>query len=256
MIPQILQLGPLPINSFGLMVALGIFAAIYSLQRSFKLYELDPTKAESIVLLAGVTGIIGARLLYVLEDWQSLEGHRWEALFASAGFTFYGGFILAALIVVIKSKLQKIPLSIMAATALPAVALGYAIGRLGCQLSGDGDYGIQTKSILGMSYSTGVVPTPPGILVFPTPLYESVMCLGIAWLLFSIEKQESWRKQPLRIFGVGLFLLALERFFVEFLRINPKLLDGLSEAQLIALLLAFLGLLFIFIFKTKTLERS
>jgi phosphatidylglycerol:prolipoprotein diacylglycerol transferase len=242
MIPQIFQIGPIPVNSFGLMVALSLLVGIYSMQRSFRLYGLNPLLAENYVLTAGLTGIIGARLLYMLENFQEIQHDIIGALFSSAGFTFYGGFILATIVLIIKSKRDKIPLNYLAAATAPAIALGYAVGRLGCQLSGDGDYGMPTDTLLGMSYASGVIPTPQGVFVYPTPLYESTISILIAIYLYKLEQCSSARSTPLKIFSLALILLSLERFFVEFLRINPKLLWGLSEAQLIATFLAIIGI--------------
>jgi phosphatidylglycerol:prolipoprotein diacylglycerol transferase len=106
-----------------------------------------------------------------------------------------------------------------------------------------------------MSYSTGVVPTPPGITVFPTPLYESVLCLLIAGLLFSMEKKPAWQMRPVGLFSLGVLLLAVERFAIEFLRINPRLLGELSQAQLIAIVIGVSsGALFLY--HVMTLRRS
>ena len=252
MIPQIIQFGAFPVNSFGLLVALALFAGILSLQRSLARYGVNPEHAEGLVFVAGISGIIGARLLHLIEIFDGFTAEFQAALFAPAGFTFYGGFILASVCVALFSILKKLPISCIAGAAAPAVALGYAIGRLGCQLSGDGDYGMYTHSILGMSYSTGYVPTPPGILAYPTPLYESAMCIVIAFLLYSMEKRPYWIERPLAIFGVGVFLLAVERFAIEFLRLNPILFGSFTQAQLIAL---GVGLVALFFIKTAPVHK-
>ena len=253
MIPEIFSVGPFPVNSFGLCVALGLFAAILSVQRSLFRYGADYKQAENMVFVAGISGVIGARLLHLIEIFDGFTPEFWQAAIAPAGFTFYGGFILATICVALFALRQKMPLPIAAGVAAPAVALGYAIGRLGCQLSGDGDYGISTESILGMSYGTGYVPTPPGVLAYPTPLYESFLCLVIAWLFFRLEEQPAWRQRPLKIFGLGVLLLAVERFSIEFLRINPDLVGTLSQAQLIAIAIAILSTVII-VFAPKAKE--
>lgn len=250
MIPQIFHIGAFPVNSFGLCVALGLFATIFSLQRSLARYGSEPRYAEGLVFVAGISGILGARLLHLIEIYDGFTPAFWSAAIAPAGFTFYGGFILAAVSVALYAWRNGLVLARVAGSAAPAVALGYAIGRLGCQLSGDGDYGRRTDSFLGMSYSSGVVPTPPGVLVYPTPLYESAICLAIAGFLFTLEKKPYWQRRPAAVFSLGVFLLALERFTVEFLRINPRLMGGLSQAQLLALVIGGASLV-LFLFKAR-----
>src|ERR1700685_2381459 len=129
----------------------------------------------------------------------------------------------------------------MCATAL---ALGYGIGRIGCQVSGDGDYGIRSKLPWAMGYPHGTLPTPPGVTVQPTPIYETVaMCL-VAYLLWRLRD----RMRPGGVFAVYLVRSGLERFLVEFIRRNKEVLLGLTAPQveslvLLAIGLAWLGLL-------------
>ena len=246
MIPQIFQLGPLPINSFGLAVALGILAGIKLLERSFAANNIPVKLAERYALTAGIVGLLGARLWYVFVDFYSEVKHDLiAALFSSAGFTFYGGFILSTIVLLIMSRIDRIPLARFLDSLGPALTIAYAIGRLGCQLSGDGDYGIATESIFGMSYSTGVIPTAPGVLVFPTPLYESFMAFLILAVLLKLEKIPAMIARPYSRFGSYLALIASERFLIEFLRINRKFSYGLSQAQFIAIGLIVIGIFMI-----------
>jgi phosphatidylglycerol:prolipoprotein diacylglycerol transferase len=117
--------------------------------------------------------------------------------------------------------------------AAPSAALGYGIGRIGCLLSGDGCYGIETKFgwPLGMSFPDGLLATQPGVRVYPTPLFEMVAAMLIGWWL--------WRRagKPHAVGAIVGYYLALSgaaRFLVEFIRRNPKVLWGLSNAQLAA----------------------
>lgn len=246
MIPEILSLGPIPINSFGLMVALSLLAGIYRLALSFKRHGLDPDLAERYVLTGGFVGLLGARIWHILENYDDLKDDLAAAIFSSAGFTFYGGFLVSCLVLFIMSRRDNLPLAPFLDSMGPALALGYAIGRLGCQLSGDGDYGMVTTSIWGMSYSTGVVPTPPGILAYPTPLFESAISLFILVLLSRWEVSSSFSR-PFKKFGAYLALISLERFLVEFLRINPRLAAGLSEAQILSIAIFCVGIILLFV---------
>lgn len=245
MIPTILELGPFPIRSFGLMVALALFAGAVRLMRSFERYGLNPQLAERYVTVGGISGLIGARLWYLGENWNEVRYDLLGALLSSAGFTFYGGFIIATIFVYLAARRDGTDVSKLCDALGPCLALGYAVGRLGCQLSGDGDYGKATLGFWGMSYASGVVPTAPGELVYPTPLFESTIALGVLWILSTIETRDTILRGPFQRFGLYLALISVERLFIEFFRINPAVIWGLSEAQCIALLLISVGVLMV-----------
>lgn len=242
MIPRILELGPIPLNSFGLMVALAVFAAIYRLQMSFAANGIDQSKAEKYVLTGALVGLAGARVWYIIVFYPTLKEDLLGAVFSGAGFIFYGGFIAATVTLIAMSQIEKIPLSKFLDSMGPTLALGYAVGRVGCQLSGDGDYGMATTSIFGMSYEHGVIPTPPGVFAFPTPLYESILALGVLFLLLKADKITFWLS-PYRRFGLYLACMSVERFLIEFLRLNPRIALGLSQAQFISIGLFLVGLI-------------
>jgi len=237
MIPTLLELGPIPIRSFGLMVALALFAGGLRLTLSFSRYGLDPRLAERYVTAAGIVGLLGARLWFIGENWSDLSEDLCGALTSSAGFTFYGGFILAAISVYVLARRDGTDIAKLCDSLGPCLALGYAIGRLGCQLSGDGDYGVPTSGFWGMSYATGVVPTPPGVLVYPTPLFESAIALGVLWVLSKVEVSSTVLIGRFQRFGLYLVMISFERLLVEAFRPNPIVALGMSEAQLIALCL-------------------
>lgn len=241
MIPTLIEIGPLPIRSFGLMVALALFAGALRLAYSFRRYGLDPRLAERYVTAAGVSGLLGARLWFIGENWSELKGDLVGALISSAGFTFYGGFIIAAIFVYFLARRDGTDFAKLCDSLGPCLALGYAVGRLGCQLSGDGDYGIPTTGFWGMSYATGVVPTPAGLLVYPTPLFESTIALAVLWIVSRVEVNSTVLTGRFQRFGLYLVLISMERLGVEGLRGNPIVAFGMSEAQMIALALIVLG---------------
>lgn len=240
MIPIIIQLGPIPINSFGLMMALAILAASLLLAKTFQANGIDPSLGDKFAFTAGVSGLIGARIWFLAEHYNELAADFWSAAFSSAGFTFYGGFIIASLSVIFLCKQNKLSIAKVADCLGPALCLGYAVGRLGCQLSGDGDYGMQTTSFWGMSYATGVIPTDPGVLAYPTPFFESTIALVVMFILLKVDSSLKWQA-PFQRFGLYLILISTERFFIEFIRIERKFDSGYSEAQYIALILALIG---------------
>ena len=244
MIPTIFHLGPLPINSFGLCVALCFFAGSILLSRSFALRGIPEKYAESFIFIGGIVGLIGARIWYLLGNWDDFLADPVGGLLSGGGFTFYGGFIFSAVTLIALVKFKGISLSAFLDSMGPTLALAYAIGRLGCQLSGDGDYGIATTSVFGMSYSQGVIPTAPGVLVFPTPIFESVISLVVLWLLLRLERSPAWQA-PFACWGMYLLLMATERFLIEYIRIEKRFGYGLSQAQWIAVALFLTGLILI-----------
>ena len=227
------------------MVALALFAGAIRLAISFKRYGLDARLAERYVTAAGLSGLIGARLWFIAENWSGLRHDLLGALLSSAGFTFYGGFIIASIVVYLLAKRDGTDISKLCDALGPCLALGYAVGRLGCQLSGDGDYGIRTIGWWGMSYATGVVPTLPGELVYPTPLFESSIALLVLWILSAVEVRPSVLSGRFQRFGFYLVLISIERFVVEFFRTNDKILASFSEAQVIAVGLAVFGVVLV-----------
>jgi phosphatidylglycerol:prolipoprotein diacylglycerol transferase len=239
MIPTVFELGPIPVYSFGLMIALMFVAAVARLGASFDEIGIDKKLAENFIFYGVFSGLLGARLWFIIEEWQQVRGDLLGAIISGSGFTFYGGFVAALLVVTALCHRNKISLYKFFDAVGPTLALGYAIGRLGCQLSGDGDYGITTTSWLGMSYSSGVVPTPPGILVLPTPLYESTISIFICLIVLN-PRVRTFLSKPWQIWGFTLALLSIERFLVEFIRIKHKY-GGLSEAHYFSLVFLLIG---------------
>ncbi|MCB0339756.1 MAG: prolipoprotein diacylglyceryl transferase [Bdellovibrionales bacterium] len=252
MIPVIFEIGPLPVNSFGLMMACAFLSGIYLLANSFELEGIDPKISERFIFVAALSGLFGARLWFLIENYSLIDDNLFAAFFSSAGFVFYGGFLFATLCTYLLCLYHKIPFSRFCDAVGPTMALGYAIGRVGCQLSGDGDYGKVTDSIWGISYSTGVVPTPEGISVYPTPVFESIFACVITLILVKVEKSHAWRAVPWRRFGLYLLLISVERFLVEYIRVEQRYAYGLSSAQYVSALLMFSGLCMIVLKRVRS----
>jgi phosphatidylglycerol:prolipoprotein diacylglycerol transferase len=174
---------------------------------------------------------VGAKLWHVLDTPAEFREIGWRVLWDSAGFAWFGGLLFGISALVFQGWWAKIGGLRTLDLAAPSAAIGYGIGRIGCFLSGDGCYGIETRlhPPWGMSFPNGILPTPPGVRVFPTPLFELAAGLLIGWWL--------WRRlgKPHAvgtIVGQYLVLSGIARFLVEFIRRNPKVLWGLSNAQL------------------------
>lgn len=226
MYPEI-SLGPVTVQTFGLMFALSFVAAGWLV--ALRLRELGKPVDWSyeMVLAAAVGGLIGSKLWFAVEQGELDFGQ----LFSGSGLVWYGGLLGGALAVVIYARYRgMLNLQLLDITA-PGLALGYAVGRIGCQLSGDGDYGEQWDGPWAMGYPDGTVPTLPGETVHPTPIYETLAMFAVAALLWR------WRDRFAEgmLFALYLMLAGLERFLVEFVRRNDAALAGLTTAQLFSL---------------------
>lgn len=229
MLPFI-HLGHLNIPTFGLMLWLAAVVAALIMDRSFRRAAID-ADAVGIVAIAVVAGIVGAKLWHVLDTPIEFREMGWKVLWDSAGFAWYGGLIFGIAALLFQGWWAKIGALRTLDLAAPAAAVGYGVGRIGCFLSGDGCYGIATKLPWpwGMSFPHGIDPTPPGVSVYPTPLLEFGAGLLIGWWLW----YRAGKQHPTgAILGEYLLLTGLARFLVEFIRRNPKILWGLSNAQL------------------------
>ena len=240
MYPYLLHIGPITIASFGLMVALGFLAALAVLTRELKRREVPEGEelASSIITTAMIGGLIGSKLYFVLfETPANLEwGELFDVIFSGYGLTWYGGFIVATAAVMWQMHRRSAPLLTVADAGAMALAVGYAIGRIGCQLAGDGDYGVPTDLPWAMAYPNGVVPTLEK--VHPAPVYETLSHLAIYGCLWQLRDRLAL---PGLGFSLYLILSGVARFSVESIRINPRVVWGLSEAQLISVAMIALG---------------
>jgi phosphatidylglycerol:prolipoprotein diacylglycerol transferase len=227
MIPY-LHLWHFNIPTFGLMLWFAAVAAALVMDRNFKRSGID-ADAVGMVAIAVLAGIVGAKLWHVIDTPSEFRELGWRVLWDTAGFAWYGGLTFGISALIFQGWWARIGGLRTLDLAAPAAAIGYGIGRIGCFLSGDGCYGIATNLPWGMSFPNGIEPTAPGVRVHPTPLYELGAGLLIGWFLW-------WRGGKERgtgaIVGEYLVLTGIARFLVEFIRRNPKILWGLSNAQL------------------------
>lgn len=320
MIP-FLHLGPLQIPTFGLMVATAMVMAYFVLRADLARRDIADKSsgvAEAFIAIPCLAGIVGAKLYHVLETPRQLLADPIGEIFSRYGLAWFGGLIAGFAAFIWLARRRKIPLLTMLDVGSPAAALGYGIGRIGCFLSGDGDYGQPTNLPWGMRFPHGLVPTtqtcvawgwPASCKVQPTPLYEFVAACAIAWLLWRLGGRQlaariantrasdtslaspknlskanrkaqaavrersaavalrettpdselvahaentprGWRAMltsPLSgaVFAAYLFLTGLERFLVEFIRINPRSFFGImTNAQTAGLASLVVGALF------------
>ena len=238
-----LHIGPLNLPTFGLMLWLAAVAAGLLLDRNFRRAGIS-ADAVAMVAVTVVAGIVGAKLWHVLDTPSEFRAEGWRVLLDTAGFAWFGGLVFGISALILQGLRARIGALRMLDLAAPAAALGYGIGRIGCFLSGDGCYGIPTTLPWGMSFPHGIEPIY--VPVHPTPLYEFAGGVLIAYWLWV----RGGKPRPTgSILGEYLVLTGLARFLVEFLRRNPHVLWGMSNAQLAsigsvvagALLLLWLG---------------
>jgi phosphatidylglycerol:prolipoprotein diacylglycerol transferase len=250
MIQELFRIGSFSISPFGVMLVLAFLAAYVQLLSGMRRLGIgDDEDASALVFAAGVGGIIGAKVYY------SILNRDWHLLFDRSGLVWYGGFLLGASAVLFTMYKRRLFHWGMADIAALSLALGYAIGRLGCFLVGD-DYGRPTDLPWGVAFPVGLPPTTAGDLremfgvdipasipdsqllrVHPTQVYETLSCLiiwGIGLWLF--RRQARKGERPGLVALVVLALLAVERFLVEILRAKDDRFFGpFTLAQMISI---------------------
>ena len=252
-------LGGEPITSFGVMMLLSFLTGGYVLRAEMRRMGEDPERAWDLVFMAVIGGIVGAKAYYVLLNYERLLSDPVGLVFSRGGLVWYGGFLLATALVVWEIRRQKLPLRRMADACAPALALAYAVGRVGCFLVGD-DWGRPTGSWVGIRFPEGAPPTRVDIIeqefgitvdpalveeygqvvpVHPTQLYEVGMSTLIFFLLWRIRRhahQTGW------LFMLWLVLAGLERFLVEFWRAkDDRFIGVLTLAQVFSLAIVAVG---------------
>ncbi len=268
---------PLPLATFGLLVACAMFAAAACL--TAELRRISDTQGllqgrrlvkgkdgppswitmpahelvSSLTAVVMVAGIVGARLFHILENMDQFMASPWSMIFSRSGLSVFGGLIVGTIAGVVFVRRWQLPVRPLLDAVAPAMMLGYAIGRVGCQISGDGDWGIAANMAFkpdwlptwfwAQTYQNniyGEVIAAPG--VYPTPVYESVMallCFALLWKLRKHPFMTGW------LFAVYLVLAGIERLLIEQIRVNPPYDLGLfqaTQAELIAAALICAGL--------------
>jgi phosphatidylglycerol:prolipoprotein diacylglycerol transferase len=251
---------PLPLPMFGLMVAVaflvstGVAASeVQRLREAGRIGLVSPEIVGELGVIVLLAGLVGARIFHILEHPQEFSADPWSMILSRSGFSMLGGLVFGAVAGAIHVRRRGLSVLAVGDGVAPALMLGYAIGRIGCQLSGDGDWGIPADMALkpgwlpawlwAQTYDNnilGVTIPPPG--VYPTPIYETLLGLAAFGVLWGV------RKHPYRagwLFALYLLLSGTERFFIELIRVNPPLhVFGVAatQAQIVAVVLIALGI--------------
>ncbi|HEX8212046.1 MAG TPA: prolipoprotein diacylglyceryl transferase [Longimicrobium sp.] len=256
MYPVLIQIGGFTVTSFGVMMALAFLVAGWVASRELARVGLDPEQAWDMVGYAAVFGILGSKIYYMILNWQDTMADPMRALLSRSGLVWYGGLILAAAVIAWRVKKTGMPLGRMADASALALAVGYAIGRMGCFLVGD-DYGRPSDLPWAVAFPNGAPPSTAANLrefgvdipasvpadtvyaVHPTQLYEVGMSLIIFFILKRVQPRLA---TPGMLFMVWVSLAGVERFIVEIFRAkDDRFLGVLTVAQLISVLLMAAG---------------
>ena len=278
MYPVLFHIGPVTLYSFGLMMAVAFLTANYFFTKDIARRGLDARMAGQITIIALIGGVAGSKIFSILENWQDFTRDPVGQFFSPAGLTFYGGFLVAMAWIYFYVKRKRLRFAVFADMLAPTVLLAYGIGRIGCQLAGDGDYGIPSRLPWAMSYPQGTAkPTvtlvdyfrvhladraawhydslasiavgrdalgqrisrfDEVVTVHPAPVYETLFCVIAFALIWKYRKR--FDAEPGKIFSITLVVMGVERLLIEFIRINPLYL-GLSMAQWISVLMILAG---------------
>ena len=218
--------------TFGLMLAVAALCAGFLLYINLRRYRID-ADAIGIIAIATIAGEVGAKLWHVFEDPAALVAHP-SLLIDRSGLAWFGGLVGGVGALLWQARGVNLRSMTMLDLCAPSAALGYGIGRIGCLTSGDGDYGIASNLPWAMSFPHGTVPVD--YPVHPTPLYEFIVAVGIAVYLWRRSAPAAGRLLHAgQVTGEYLILSGIARFLVEFIRINPRIYWGMSNAQVASL---------------------
>jgi phosphatidylglycerol:prolipoprotein diacylglycerol transferase len=256
--PFILHLGPLELTGYGLMMMVAFLMAGWAIQLDLRARGLDEDYAADIIIAGVIGGLVGAKLWYVF-----LTGET-DALFRRGGFVWYGGFIGAVLAILLNGWRRRVPPRFTMEICSAPLAIGYALGRVGCFLVGD-DYGIPSNLPWAMKFPAGLPPTTVAnlqamhvtmpatadpmqvVAVHPTQIYETIAMLLVGWWL--------WRRRGHGhatgwLFAWYLVLGGAERFLVEFVRAkDDRLVGPFTLAQVFSVVLMIAGAILLYVWR-------
>lgn len=258
--PILFEYGPLRIGSYGVTLAIAFLSAFLLINWQFRKYKCDVELAWDLHFLAIFGGMIGSRLMFIFENFKAFLADPLAMIFSTTGFSVLGGYVLALILCILRVRASGEPFFKIADIYVPGMAIGYAIGRFGCIVAGDGCYGLPCDLPWAMSFPNGLVPTlsaqnsslaatyaslfpgkavPVDIHVHPTPLYESASTTILLLILLLVN----WRLGTGRRFAFFLVWFGISRFLVEFIRLNPFDYWGLSSSQLLSLFFILAGII-------------
>ena len=233
MYPVLFEIRGFEVTSFGGLLAIAALVGIWIFRRELRRSGM-PESAVDAALAGVLGGVVGAKLLWVVEhlgtdDWTSL-------LFSRGGLSWFGGFVGGVLAGTIIMRRQRLPVVATVAAATPALAVGHAIGRIGCLLVGD-DYGTPSDLPWAIAFPQGLPPTD--VPVHPTMMYEAVVLVPIAFALFAMRRRGSADRS---VVGAYLLMTAFVRFVIQWIRVYDPFLGPLGFAHVVSILVMAVGI--------------
>lgn len=248
MFPELFHIGKFFLPTYGLLVAIGVLTGLWISVRNSQKEGINPDDAWNFGILVVFCGIVGAKILYIINDWSYYAAHPSELISfgtLQAGGVFSGGLIAAFVAAVWYIRKRHMPPLATCDAFAPGLALGHAIGRLGCFAAGC-CYGKPTQHFWGVTFTNPIAnansSTPLNVPLEPTQLFESAVELANFFILMWLFRRKKFDGQ---VFGAYLILYGVARFFLEFIRDDPgrgEVLGGLmTGTQLISVGLVLLG---------------
>jgi phosphatidylglycerol:prolipoprotein diacylglycerol transferase len=234
MLPEI-SIGPLDLQTFGICFAFAFLASGATMARRLQELGQPVDWVYEMVFAALIGGLVGSRVDYLVQNWSDVSDDLVGNIFSGSGLVFYGGLFGGAIGVILWALRRGVLSWTLADAAAVPITIGYAVGRVGCQVSGDGDYGTRSDLPWAMAYPDGTVPTTDK--VHPTPVYETFTMGIVALVLWQLRE----RFAPGVLFGLYLVIVGVERFLVEIIRRNDSVVAGLTLPQLVSIGCVALG---------------
>ena len=237
MYPILFQIGPFTVYSFGVLMALGFYVGATISAREYERRGGDRERMWNFLVWVFLAGLAGSKLLSLAADPAAFFRDPIAQTLSGSGFVWYGGLIGGFIAAWFLSRSYHMRFSLILECTALGLAIGQAIGRIGCHVAGDGDWGIESTLPWAVAYEKAIVgwDYPPGVRVHPTPIYEAIAYTLLLFVMLGIRKRD-YREGT--VFCVYLLGSSTVRFLVEFIRINPVLAMGLTQAQWIAIGLA------------------
>ena len=246
------ELFGLKIYSYGLMIAIGIISAGYLFISRSKKKGYDEDSLFNLIIFAVISGVLGGKLLFIVTEIKSIINNPSILFNFGNGFVIYGAIILGALAIYVYCKRKKWNTLEILDAVVPGVALAQGFGRIGCLLAGC-CYGAETTSPLGIQFPIDSL-APSGVHLHPTQIYSSVFDFALAVFLIWYSRKA---RDNGKVMSMYVILYSIGRFFVEFLRNDPRGNVGvLSTSQFIAIFTLMIGIAIYNIQKLKGRGKS
>lgn len=240
--PELLHIGPLTIYTYGFMMATAFLVCYLILKHEIKKRGDDPEIASNIIFWGAIGGIVGAKIFYMVEFYRDFLQDPLGMIFSGAGLVFHGGLVGGTITVILVIRHAKKPLGEYADIIGPILLVGQGIGRIGCFFAGC----CHGKACdLPWAVTFPHASPPADYPVHPTQLYETIINFTMFFILVKFVRPRL--KKPWMTFAIYLMIAGLERFLLEFIRVNPKVAWGLSSAQFTSMGIFIAGLILLII---------